>query len=114
MKYFSLTDLNDAISSFPHRGVDRTNKPTLIIQSGNKIKLKQTASQSLCLVRLLPLYIEKYLPEDDKHWSVFCSYLSCLDFILAPKLSNGEIECMRIMIESFMIEYFRLNPDICQ
>lgn len=112
-KYFTLEMLNAYILEFPYKGGDKTNKPSVIHPlSSSKVKVKQTAAQSLCLVRLLPLLIGTHIPEADIQWQLFIKYLTCLDFILAPKLNKGEIELMGSEIRNFLTDFFASNEHL--
>ena len=112
-KYISSSELNKIISSYPYIGHDLTNKPNqLIFESATRFRIKSTAAQSLCFVRLLPLMIGNHVPEEDERWIVFCKYLHCLDFILAPKLTTGDIAYMKSQIESLLKMFFTLHEDL--
>jgi len=107
---FSLNELNDRIQNFPYCGKDKTNKPTQLIgESGTKVTIKQTAAQSLCLVRLLPLLIGHLVPITDRQWALYCQYLNILDYIMAPSLKFGEIHQMKLLIEEFLEDFFHVN-----
>ena len=61
-----MSYLNDKLENFEYFGVDRNNRPVKIVQdSSSKISIKQTATQMLCMLRLLPLIIGDKFPEDD-------------------------------------------------
>ena len=112
-KYFSSSFLNEAIMNFPYKCADKTNKPGPVSSvSVHKVKIKQTAAQSLCLVRLLPLIIGKHIPEDDYQWVLYVRFLKCLDLILAPKLNEGEIHLMSEEITCFLTDFFRANEQL--
>ena len=112
-KHFSLDMLNATIQNFPYVGADRTNKPGLIYGlASSEVQIKQTASQSLCLVRLLPLMIGQHVPSNDVQWILFLRFLRCLDYILAPKLNKGEIQVMREEITSFLTDFFDTNKHL--
>lgn len=111
-KYFDLGFLNETIMSFPYFGKDKTNKPAKLFANGSKISIRQTASQCLCLVKLLPLMIGHKIPTDCSYWKCYLSFLDCLDYIVAPSLSLGQIEFMRDLITLFVQSYSKLNNDI--
>lgn len=107
-----LTLINKIIRNFAYFGKEKRNKPEKLCSKGNKIIIRQTASQCLNLVKLLPLMISSYIPTDCKYWSCYISFLNCLDYILAPSLSHGQIEYMSDLITEFLHSYSTLSEDI--
>lgn len=60
--WFSLKELNDAISNFKfHRAVSRSDKPRLF---ESDLKVVSSASASLVLILHIPLILDGYLPEN--------------------------------------------------
>lgn len=108
-KYFNLEFLNDVIKTFPYFGKDIRNKPEILFSKGSKIIVRQTASQSLCLTKLLPLMIGNKIPLDSTYWLCYLSFLDCLDFILSPSLYIGQIKFMTELISNFLTLYCKLD-----
>lgn len=111
-KYFDLAYLNMRIKSFPYFGKDIRNKPEQLLAKGSKINIKLTASQCQCLVKLLPLLIGHKVPTDCQYWQCYLLFLDCLDFILAPSLTIGQIQHMSDLILTFLENYSSLNDSI--
>ncbi len=47
------------------------------------------ASQTWCLIRLLPLIIGDLVPKDDPHWINFLILLDIVDYTFSPKTTLG-------------------------
>ena len=105
------SEIADSVANFPYQFKDRTNKPTPPIFDGTKILIKQSATQSLCLLKLLPLIIGGKM-EDDEIWNVYLQYLDVIDLIYAPELTVNQIQSMKSKIENFLAHFFALNPEV--
>lgn len=84
----------------------------LTVQSAFKVSIKQTASESQCLIRLLPLFIGHKIPSDDKVWELYTQFLNILDYILAPTLQIGEIFFMETLISEFLQSFYNTNESL--
>lgn len=47
------------------------------------------ASQTWCLLRLLPMIIGDKIPEDDPYWNNFLVLLQIVDYVCAPVTSSS-------------------------
>lgn len=80
-KYFTLQTLNNLIKNFNYGDIDKSNKPRLITKENskktgndiikNKIKLKQSSSEMLCLSRYLGPIIGHLIPENNEYWKLY-------------------------------------------
>lgn len=112
-KFFSLNELNAIIKSYPYASKDKRNKPAEIFKDGSgQLAIRQSASQSLNLLCLLPLFVANKIPEDDSHWKNYIEFLDILDMILSSSLVLGEIRYMELSISNFLQNFFRFNPAI--
>ena len=64
-KLFTLDILNNYIDNFKYSSLD-INKPIYLFFIKQKIRIKQTQSQTWCLLRILPLMIGHLVPHDNK------------------------------------------------
>ena len=132
--YFSLTTVNNRIQSFPYGYPDSTNKPLplpLKIFSNTTEALKQscmyinlssspcmftvffsaTASQTWCLIRLLPLIIGDLIPIDsDPYWKNYLLLVSIVDYVCAPESTLGIAGHLRSMIAEHHSNFKQLYP----
>ena len=112
-KYFSVEYLNEKIVDFPYSAIDFKNKPAVVIkESAVKVTIKQTAAQSLCLLKMLPLFVGNKIPSDAAHWILYCDFLDALDYIVAPSLNKGEIKFMESLISEFLEKFFQSYPSL--
>ncbi|XP_038062995.1 uncharacterized protein LOC119733674, partial [Patiria miniata] len=61
--YFSLDHFNTRIESFSYGKTDRVNKPTRMASTVADFRVKQTAMQCWCMLRLFPILIGDKVPE---------------------------------------------------
>ena len=47
------------------------------------------------LVRLFPLIIGHEVPEEDPHWENFLTFITILDYIMEPIISQDDIAFLR-------------------
>lgn len=57
------------------------------------------ASQTWCLLRLLPLMVGDFIQEGDPHWRNFLLLLAICDYVCAPVVSKGVAGHLRLMIK---------------
>ncbi|CAC5426219.1 unnamed protein product [Mytilus coruscus] len=99
--YFSLDYLNDKILSFPFANVDKRNKPSKVGQVLRTLKVRQSAAQMWCFVRLLPLLIGDTIPVNDPIWECLLCLRDLLFYVCAPAIDRGHILTMKDIIEDF-------------
>lgn len=83
--YFTLQYLNEQINGLAYSDFDKTNRPGAVPTTLAKFKISQSASQTWCFFRLLPLMVADQIPYCDSIWEVFftfarCSFLSLCTF----------------------------------
>lgn len=71
-KYFTLSEYNESLTNFDYEYTE-SDKPAPISRNtlASDAKLRLTASQSLLLVRILPLLVGGKVPESDQKWQCF-------------------------------------------
>ena len=109
--YLTLIQFNDTVETFPYSDADKVNQPSRMSSDMATFRIKQTATQCWCLLRLCPLMIGHLIPEDDEVWQVFIQFLDIVDMVCAPTLDKGTVEYLRILITSFCETYFEINED---
>nr|XP_054591281.1 uncharacterized protein LOC129155120 isoform X1 [Nothobranchius furzeri]XP_054591300.1 uncharacterized protein LOC129155133 isoform X1 [Nothobranchius furzeri]XP_054591301.1 uncharacterized protein LOC129155133 isoform X1 [Nothobranchius furzeri]XP_054591321.1 uncharacterized protein LOC129155141 isoform X1 [Nothobranchius furzeri]XP_054591322.1 uncharacterized protein LOC129155141 isoform X1 [Nothobranchius furzeri]XP_054591360.1 uncharacterized protein LOC129155163 isoform X1 [Nothobranch len=113
-KIVTLDQLNYRLTSFDYGFCDVHNKPSTIKPQDLKnpdTGLRQSASQTWCLLRLLPLMIGDLIPEDNKYWELLLLLLSCMEFIFSPSLTEGAVVFLGHIIEKHHCLYLELFPD---
>jgi len=109
MNCFTLSELNNIIATFAYAVDDKVNKPTPMSNDLATFRIKQTAAQTWCLMRLLPLMIGSLVPRHDNVWEMYLDFLDIVDILCSPTLDNGSVEYLRMAITRFCEEFFSLN-----
>lgn len=114
-KYFTLQMLNMKIATFDF-GSDNSNRPPLIkMKHGkNKLNLKLSAAEMLCLVRYLGLIIGDLIPESDIHWNLFKILRQIVDILMSPRIVLTDVKTLNSLIQSltelYAKYYGKLKP----
>lgn len=101
-KYFSLDDYNYRLTHFDFDYTE-TSKPSPIcsrsILAGGRA-LKLSASQSLVLMRILPLLIGDLIPRNDPNWKCFMKLAKLVDLIMCPWSSADLCAVLNLQLRS--------------
>ena len=108
-KLFTLDDFNQRLLSFNY-GYAECDKPVPILsrQINSPSPLRQSASQMLTLLRILPLLIGNMIPEEEEHWTCFLLLRKILDLVLCPIASPSLCNSLKILIRDHHTQYLRL------
>ena len=100
--YVTLPTINQRISSFDYKGTDKRDKPAQLIKgTADSVKVKQTFSQTWCLIRLMPMMIGDWIPRHDAGWLLLLKFLHILEWICAPSLRRGHVVYVKEELEEF-------------
>lgn len=113
-KLITLEQLNFRLTSFDYGFSDCRNKPSAIKPQELKNPdgaLRQTAAQTWCLLRLLPLMIGDLVPEGNKHWELLLSLLSCMELMFSPQLTQGSVIFLAYLIQEHHCLFLELYPE---
>ncbi len=108
--FFTLEQFWARVENFPYMGSDLANRPSVV--TVDKLKLKFTQSQTWCFLRLCPLMIGDYVPEDHPLWNLAMLFLDVLDQVLSPVISHGDIHYMQQVIEDFLTVFKENFPNV--
>ena len=75
------------------------------------IKLLLLASQTWCLIRLLPLMIADLIPEEHPHWVNFLRLLELVDYVCAHETTSAIAGYLRDLIRDHHVCFKLLYPD---
>ncbi|XP_056315761.1 uncharacterized protein LOC130230656 isoform X1 [Danio aesculapii] len=94
--------------AFSYGFLDQNNRPTKVNlqHPGNSIGLN--ASQTLCLIRNIPLIFGDVVPEGDKHWHLMLLLLQIVNIVFSYCISEGMI----ILLKHLIAEHHRLFKDL--
>ena len=110
--FFSLQYFNHQVSTFAYDASDKRNKPSVMSSEIGSFKVKQTAAQSWCLVRLLPLMVGHAIPFGDAKWVIFLLLLDVVEHCMMPKVDRGTSEFLAYLIELFLTGYYTEYTEI--
>lgn len=101
-KHFTYDQINRAISQTKHLGSDSNSQPCHIKQ--NAKKLSGSATQNWCFLRLLPVYVGRWIkhPLDSEVWQLCLKLKEITELICAPKINHNEIAYLKVMLEEYV------------
>ncbi|XP_040361094.1 uncharacterized protein LOC120849844 [Ixodes scapularis] len=103
----------DRVAAFKYGFHDRKSAPNAVRDTflTGKASLRGTASQRLCLFRLLPQFYGDSIPEDNPHWRVYLAYRHVVDIILAERIPKDCIPYLQVKVEEFLELYTAQYPN---
>lgn len=109
----TLDTINQRIETFPYSDQEKSNKPRPLFFSqgkkgGQKIKIKQSASEMLCLARYLGLMIGDLIPADNRYWKLYLCLREIIDILMSPVLDKGQVESVRLLITKHNRKYLEI------
>lgn len=108
---FTLEYLNQRIETFDYDAEDKPNKPSTMPVTLSKFRVKQTASQSWCLLRLLPLLVGPLIPHDDPQWMLLLNLMDVVEHCCMPVVTVPSTELLADIIESFHERFKKEYPN---
>ena len=102
--FISNENILQRVYAFNYGFMDKKNRPTHINMfcSGSGIGLN--ASQTLCLIRNLPLIFGDVVPEGDTHWHLLLLLLHIVNIVFSPCVTEG----MTVFLKHLIEEHHRL------
>ncbi len=96
------------VYAFNYGFMDKKNRPTRINMfcSGKGIGLN--ASQTLCLIRNLPLIFGEIVPEGDTNWHLLLLLLHIVNIVFSPCITEG----MTVFLKHLIEEHHRLFKNL--
>ena len=114
-KFFKLDTLNNLLSSHNYGHCDKKNKPSQILEStlkGKDHSLKQHASQMWCLVRVLPLLIGSFIPQNNPYWDLILKLRTIVDIAFADSVTESLTLYLKHLIEDHHLLFQHLYPTV--
>ena len=109
-KLLSLKTVNDRIDKFHYGELEKGNKPRPLYFShakgGQKLKIKQSSSEVLCLTRYLGLMIGDLIPAANSYWKLYRYLRKIVGIITSPTLTRGQISNVKELIQKHNNMYF--------
>ena len=106
--FISNENILQRVYAFNYGFMDKKNRPTRINMFciGNSIGLN--ASQTLCLIRNLPLIFGDVVPEGDRHWHLLIILLHIINIVFSPCITEG----MTVFLQHLIEDHHRLFKDL--
>ena len=106
--FISREGILQRVYAFNFGYLDKKNRPTRINleQSGNGIGLN--ASQTLCLIRNIPLMFGDVVPEGNRHWYLLLLLLHIINILFSPSITEG----MTIFLKHLIAEHHSLFKEL--
>ena len=106
----TIAQINTEIETFSFGRNDIKNKPVLLPVSLGSANISGSASEKLCLFRLLPFLIGYRVPQNDPHWLLYLMLREIVDFLMSPSVSKTVLPYLQLLIEQFLKTFVSLFP----
>ena len=109
-KYFTLEYVNGCIQSFDYGPNDNSNKPPVLKLHAfkNKLNLKCSVSEMLCLVRYFGLLFGDKVPFDDECWQLYKYLRQIIDILTSPRIIRSDAKRLEDLIKLHNELYVKL------
>lgn len=112
-KYFTIKDLNHRISVFDFGEEDRPSfLDPAITKAPNERSIRQSAAQTITLIKYLPLLLGDTIPEDDQYWYSFLLLIKICKIALSPIYTPDTVPHLRVLVEEKLLLYRKLYPEM--
>lgn len=117
-KIIPLSEVNSRMKKFPFGEVESSNRPRELIRDtskkqvrGNKIKIsikvKQSAAETLCLVRTLGLIIGDVIKDEkNKYWQMYVTLRQAIGIVTGPSYQKSDMTRLRILTARLLEQYY--------
>ena len=103
--YITFSELNTMVENFNYEGTDKVNKPQPMNETQSTFSVKQTAAQTWCLLRLLPLMVGSKIPKESEIWLVLLSMIDVVDLACSPVQTENSASYLGVLVETFLRMY---------
>ena len=110
--YFDHDLLNKRVLGHKYVGTDKVDKPCRLGGGPAKVAIKQTFSQSWCLLRMLPLIVGDLVPDGDPAWDVLLKLLPIVEFVCAPEIHRGHVDHLTDLMQDLLDARKTVFPEV--
>ena len=112
-KYFTLANLNEAITTFPFKWTDKTNRPHLVpLTYATKRTIGGNAHENWSLLRFLLLLIGARVPSNEPAWQVLCDLKDIVELAVAPLHTEDSISYLDFKISEHRAVFQEVFPHV--
>lgn len=110
-KYFTLANLNEAITAFPLKWTDKANRPHVVPLSYTTRKtIGGNVHENWSLLRFLPLLIRTRVPSNEPAWQVLCELKDIVELVVAPFHTEDSISYLDFKISEHRTVFQEVFP----
>ena len=118
-KILSLDVINSRIESFRYCQMEKSNKPRRLQyvkskKGSEKLKIRQSATEMLCLVRYLGLMIGDLVPAENEYWKLYICLRQILGCLYLPRMNICQAAELQKLIEKhnrlYLTSFGKLKP----
>lgn len=114
-KYFTLESLNNRIQNFDFGFTENGNKPPVIQLNRikNKLNLKISASEMLCLVRYFGLIVgDLIVDKSNESWKLYQHLRQIIDIVTSPRILRSDASELATLIKDLNTLYIKLYGNL--
>jgi len=100
----SKVDMFSRICAFDYGYLERKNRPTRINLDGSGNNIGLNSTQTLCLIRNVPLIFGDIVPEGNQNWTLLLLLLQIINIIFSPSVTLG----MTVHLKHLIMEHHEL------
>lgn len=110
-KYFSITELNEAIRKFPFKWCDKTNSPQQIpLNLSLQKSIGGNAHENWCMLRFLPFLIGAKVPAKEPAWNLLMDLKDIVELLVSPCLTEETIAFLDSKISEHRQRFQNIFP----
>lgn len=108
--FISYENILQRVYAFNYGFMDKKNRPTGVNMFCTGSGIGLNASQTLCLIRNLPLIFGDLVPEGDRHWHLLLLLLHIVNIVFSPCITEGMTVFLKHLIEEHHRLFTVLHP----
>lgn len=106
----SLKTINNRIETFQFNEIEISNKPRPLYYStgkkgGQKLKIKQSAAEMLCLIRYFGLMIGDLVSAKNPFWKLYLLLRDMVGIMTSPTLDRGQVQNLKEIIATIATKH---------
>ena len=106
----TIEEFNQRLLNFDY-GYSETNHPVPILKNTLDAfdkPLRQSASQTLSLMLIIPFLVASKVTEDEEHWQCLLLLKKIIDIVLCPTVTENLSSSLKIIIKEYQLKFIQL------